>query len=109
MLLARVLVGAGQMVGIEAELEAAEQANGALSRSPANPAIIQTLRKAYITAKRANSNLSGGLALSGARHAVGITFPDLIRAIENGQSVGENFNSAKYAVEVWIEVLRAAK
>jgi hypothetical protein len=97
------------MVGIDAELAAAEQASGALSRSPANPAIVQSLRKAYITAKRANSYLSGGLALNGARHAVGITLPDLIRAIENGQPLGGKVNSAKYAVEVWIEVLRSIR
>jgi hypothetical protein len=97
------------VIGIDTELDAAEQASGALSRSPANQAIIPTLRKAYITAKRANSNLSSGLALNGARHAVGITFPDLIRAIQNDQPLGEKVNGAKYAVEVWIEVLRATR
>jgi hypothetical protein len=106
----RARVGwSSQVVGIDTELEAAEQASGALSRSPANPTIVQTLRKAYITAKRANSNPSGGLALNGARHAVRITFPDLIRAIENGQPLGEKFNTAKYAVEIWIEILRATR
>ena len=97
------------MVGIDAELAVAEQASGALSRSPANAAMVQPLRKAYITAKRANSNLSSGLALSGARHAVGITFPDLIRAIENDQPLGEKVNSAQFAVEIWIEALRAIR
>jgi len=95
------------VVGIDAELEAAEQANGVLSRSPANSNTVQILRRAYITATRANANLSSGLALNGARHAVGIALPDLIRAIERGRPLQGKVSTAKYAVQVWIEVLRA--
>jgi hypothetical protein len=98
--------GSSQVVGIDTELEAAEQASGALSRSPANPAIIQTLRKAYITAKRANSNLPSQRALIEARHAVGIALPDLIRVIENGRPLREPVTSAKRAVEIWIQLLK---
>jgi hypothetical protein len=100
--------GSSQVVGIDAELEAAEQASGALSRSPANPTIVQTLRRAYITAKRANSNPSIHKALNEARHTVGTALPDLIRTIENGRPLREKANSAKRAVEIWIQLLKAS-
>ena len=92
------------MVSINKELEAAKAAKAAinsLSKTPKS-AVVATLNKAN---HDAILNLSSGGALNEARAKVGIALSNLI----HGPATPQSIDKAKFAIDVWIRELEAAK
>jgi hypothetical protein len=93
------------MVHINEELEAAKAAKAAiepLSKATPKSAVLATLDRAN---HAAILNLSSGGALNEARANVGIALSNLIHGPPTPQSI----DKAKFAIDVWIRELEAAK
>jgi hypothetical protein len=93
------------MVSINEELKAAKAAKAAiepLSKATPKSAVLATLDRAN---HAAILNLSSGGALNEARANVGIALSNLIHGPPTPQSI----DKAKFAIDVWIRELEAAK
>ncbi len=108
-----ILWRSGQVVSIEEEREAAQQAQTAistLSTSAPSPNIVATLRNAKYKATLAMmTTLSSETLLNDARHTVGILLSDLIHALGTGRLTQGKIDKAKGAIEDWKNRLEAQR
>ena len=101
-----ILSRSGQVVSIEEEREAAQEAQTAMNALSAasvpSPNIVATLRNAKYKATVAMmTTLSSETLLNDARHTVGILLSDLIHALGTGRLTQGKIVKAKGAIEDW--------
>jgi hypothetical protein len=99
------------MVSINEELEATEAARAALSTNPNSKETIRVLRQAKYIAALAMTTLPSDKPLNDARHAVVITFSDLVHALETDPAAAqqEKIDQARRAIRDLASALKAAQ
>jgi ABC-type transporter Mla subunit MlaD len=96
------------MVGINKELEAAEAARAALSKtSPNSKATIRVLRDAKYIAALAMTTSATDKLLNDARHAVVTSLSDLVKALEADPTPQqEKIDKARDAIRILVSALK---
>jgi hypothetical protein len=98
------------MIGINAELEAAEAARAVLTTNPNSKATIRVLREAKYVAALAMTTLPSDKPLNDARHAVVTTLSDLVHALETDPTPQqEKIDKAKGAIRNLVWDLKASQ